>query len=634
MNGELFTQLLTAMGILLGAAIINPLFSKNRKLAGWINFILVTAASVILLNISYVSIFRADGNLFNLGALTRHLTATTFIPIGQLKLYFLVDAFSAFFLAIIAFMAVISAFYSIRYMDHYEEYGVWSYYLNYPIFILGMVGMVTVDDLSVGFTVAWQLMTVASFFLIRFEHRKKKIVKNANKYLALMELAWLFIIGGTLFINNVYAGDSLHTLVEKMGATPGTLLFAVYGLILVGFGFKAAVFPLGQLWLPDAHSVAPSPISSLLSGVMIKTGVYGIIRTFFWMVPEESAMPVDGFFWGIVIASFGVATLFIGTVQSMKQSDAKRLLAYSSIGQVGYIILAVGAALLMFNMESPAVTLLAVVAMVGALYHVLNHAVFKGLLFLTSGSMLYATGEKDLNRLGGLATLMPVTAVIAGIASLSISGVPPFSGFASKWSIISSSLLAGSEAPFLVLFGIVALFTSAVTLSCYVKYFGMAFTSSGVEWNGRNDVKEVPALMIIPKVVLTLLCVVQGLFPFFYYRVFVSVMKTSGGSIVEPAFRDFIFGRTFTGEALGVGFVTVERIVASVAVPLVILAVVAAAFVLAWLLRNSGGAGVRECDTWLCGYKELAEETRYKDRHMFSALKKLLWWTGGNVKEK
>ncbi len=634
MNGELFTQLLTAMGILLGAAIINPLFSKNRKLAGWSNFILVTAASVILLNISYVSIFRADGNLFNLGALTRDLAETAFIPIGQLKLYFLVDSFSAFFLAIIAFMAVISAFYSIRYMDHYEEYGVWSYYLNYPLFILGMVGMVTVDDLSIGFTVAWQLMTVASFFLIRFEHKKKEIVKNANKYLVLMELAWLLVVGGTLFINGIYAGDSLHTIVEKLGTTPGSFLFPVYGLILAGFGFKAAVFPLGQLWLPDAHSVAPSPVSSLLSGVMIKTGVYGIIRTFFWMVPEESVMPLDGFFWGVVIASFGVVTLFIGTVQSMKQSDAKRLLAYSSIGQVGYIILAIGAALLMFNVESPAVTLLAVVAIIGALYHVLNHAVFKGLLFLTSGSMLYATGEKDLNRLGGLASLMPVTALIAGIASLSISGVPPFSGFASKWTIISSSLLAGSGVPFLVLFGIIALFTSAVTLSCYVKYFGMAFTSSGVEWNGSREAKEVPGMMILPKAVLTVLCIVQGLIPFFYYRVFTSIIKTSGGSIMEPVFRNFAFDRTFTGDALGVGFETPAGVVASVAVPAVILAVVAVAFALSLWLRNSGGSEERECDNWLCGYKDLADDNRYKDRHMFSALKNLLWWTGGNVKEK
>ena len=183
----------------------------------------------------------------------------------------------------------------------------------------------------------------------------------------------------------------------------------------------------------------------------------------------------------------------------MKQSDAKRLLAYSSIGQIGYIVLAVGAVLLLGNSGEPALRVLAVVAAVGALYHVLNHAIFKGLLFLTSGSILYATGTKDLNKLGGLIKLMPVTAVVAGIASLSISGMPPTSGFASKWSIITSSLLAGDATGFLVLFGIVALFTSAVTLACYVKFFGMTFTSSGSEWNVDRKIREVPASMLAPE---------------------------------------------------------------------------------------------------------------------------------------
>ncbi len=201
------------------------------------------------------------------------------------------------------------------------------------------------------------------------------------------------------------------------------------------------MFPFGQLWLPDAHSIAPSPISALLSGVMIKTGVYGIIRTFFWMVPAEG---YNGSLWGIVIASFGVVTLFIGTNQALKQHDAKRLHAYHSIGQMGYIILGIGSALVMLNSGSEFVKLLSVVAIVGALYHTLNHTVFKGLLFLSTGSVLYATGTKDLNKLGGLMKLMPVTAVVAGIASLSIAGMPAFSGFASKWTIISSNILAGS----------------------------------------------------------------------------------------------------------------------------------------------------------------------------------------------
>jgi formate hydrogenlyase subunit 3/multisubunit Na+/H+ antiporter MnhD subunit len=241
---------------------------------------------------------------------------------------------------------------------------------------------------------------------------------------------------------------------------------------------------------PDAHSIAPSPISALLSGVMLKTGIYGIMRTFFWMIPHGENVHFNGFIWGGIIATFGVITLFVGTVQSMKQSDSKRLLAYSSIGQLGYIIFAIGAALVLSNSGSHYLKLLALIVIIGALYHVINHAVFKGLLFLVSGSVLYTTGTKDLNKLGGLINFMPVTAVVAGIASLSIAGVPPFSGFASKWTIISSTVLAGSDVMFLVIFGIIALFTSAVTLSCYVKFFGMTFTSTGTSGQSRKILRS------------------------------------------------------------------------------------------------------------------------------------------------
>ncbi|HRU65739.1 MAG TPA: proton-conducting transporter membrane subunit, partial [Spirochaetota bacterium] len=508
MNVNIYGNLFTAMAILLASAVISSVVAgSRRKLAGWINFLMVTVAAIFLLHISFAVIFKAvpqDSVLITMG------------PIG---IYFLVDSFSAFFIAIVSFMAVMSSFYSIEYMDHYHDYSLRGYYLNLPIFILGMIALLTVDDLTTGFTISWQLMTIASYFLIKFEFREKGVVYGANKYLVLMEIAWALIVGATFFVSGSSMGDSLHSVTLKLGNSSPAFIYVVYGMILVGFGFKAGMFPFGQLWLPDAHSIAPSPISALLSGVMLKTGIYGIMRTFFWMVPHGENVHFDGFFWGVVIASFGVVTLFVGTVQSMKQSDAKRLLAYSSIGQLGYIIFASGSALVLMNSESDYLKLLALVVIVGALYHVINHAVFKGLLFLVSGSILYTTGTKDLNKLGGLIKFMPVSAVIAGIASLSIAGVPPFSGFASKWTIISSTVLAGSEVMFLAIFGIIALFTSAVTLSCYVKFFGMSFTSTGTEWTIGKDIKEVPAMMLIPKVILTLLCIVQGLLPFVYYNV-------------------------------------------------------------------------------------------------------------------
>ena len=636
MSADIYGNLLTAMAILLVSAIVVPFFANKRKLAGWLNFLLVAIAGIILLNISYVSIFGDESGVFDLGFLgLRSLfdAAQLAIPIGNFKLYLLVDSFSGFFIGLITFMAIMSSLYSIQYMEHYPEYSVKSYYVNFPIFILGMVGLVTVDDLSVGFTIAWQLMTIASYFLVKFEFKKKENVRSANKYLALMELAWLLILGGTFFVQGIGIGDSLHEITYKLGEVSGLSLYLVYGLILIGFGFKAGIFPFGQLWLPDAHSIAPSPISALLSGVMLKTGIYGIIRTFFWMVPHAEGTHFNGYFWGIVIATFGVVTLFIGTVQSMKQSDIKRLLAYSSIGQIGYIILAIGTALLMFHSDSKFVNFMGLIAIVGAIYHVLNHAIFKGLLFLSAGSVLYATGTKDMNKLGGLLKFMPISGIIAAIASLSIAGAPPFSGFSSKWTIISTSLLAGSEILFLAIFGIIALFTSAITLSCYVKFFGMTYTSTGSEWALDKEVKEVPATMILPKVILAVLCIVQGLIPFFYYTTIIDIFSKSHGSIFYHTFKELNFAKYLDTTAMGVNLKWMMGISTSVAVPVIMLAVFAVAFIIAWALRNSGGSVERKADTWLCGYQDLHNLTRYKDSSMFSSLKNFLWWTGGNVKK-
>ncbi len=617
MPAEALSRLLIGLGLLAVSAVVSPLIAKKRRAAGIVNLVLCAAAAAALIAASVPVITGAAGNVIR-----------TF-RIGPIAVPVLVDGLSALFIIIIAFMSVMSALYSIRYMDHYPEYGLGGYYLCFPLFILGMVGLVTVDDLAVGFTVSWQIMTVASYFLIRFESGKEGIVRKANKYLVLMELAWLAVIAGAFFSAGYQFGDPVSVVAGKLATTGGPGLAAFFGLLLFGFGMKAGVFPLGQLWLPDAHSIAPSPVSALLSGVMLKTGIYGLVRTFLFMAPASNPA-FDGKAWGLGIAAIGAATLFLGTLQSVKQSDSKRLLAYSSIGQIGYIILAAGAALVLGLSENPSLEILAVVAAVGALYHVLNHAIFKGLLFLSSGSVLYATGTKDLNKLGGLINLMPASAAVAGIASLAISGMPPMSGFMSKWSIISSSLLGGAGAPVLVLFGIAALFTSAVTLACYVKFFGMTFTSSGAQWTVAKKVREVPASMLLPKFVLAAVCLAQGLLPVFFYRLIASVFERSDGFLFEEA-----AATAFQGGPLAVALPGIRleglfgNALNSAAAPLAVLAVLVLALGAGALLRRSAGSKEVAARTWLCGYQDLGEGNRYTDRGMFAALKGLFRWTGG-----
>ena len=623
MNIDIYGNLMTAMALLAASAIVSPLVAGyKRKLAGWINFIFVTLSAIFLLQICYAVVFEAVPQ------------ETKLISLGASGIYFLVDSFSAFFVAIVSFMAVMCSLYSIEYMDHYHDYSLRGFYFNLPIFILGMIALLTVDDLSTGFTIAWQLMTIASYFLIKFESGEEGVVRSANKYLILMELAWLLIVGAMMLVPGAALGDPIREITAKFGAVRGAYVYVIYGLLLVGFGIKSGVFPFGQLWLPDAHSVAPSPISALLSGVMIKTGVYGIIRTLFWIVPEEKGFVFSGQFWGALVASFGVASLFIGTTQALKQHDAKRLHAYHSIGQMGYIILGIGSSMFMFSSENPYFQVLAAIALIGAIYHTLNHTVFKGLLFLSTGSVQYATGTKDLNKLGGLIKLMPITTVIAGIASFSIAGIPAFSGFMSKWSIISADILGGKEVGFLVMFGIVALMTSAITLASYVKFFGMAFTASGHEYHTKNEVKEVPALMLFPKFILAALCLVQGLLPYFYFETIISIFKNSKDSIVTAFFN----GMTLNGSVIGsVEGVTVTlpgsgMVASSMAAPAVLLAIFLVMFVLAYLLKKSAGSVERTAPVWMCGYRELDNDTRYRASSMYHAFKHLVWWTGGNVK--
>lgn len=615
MTADLFVRLFLGFALLAAAAVATPPLARRRTLAGVLNLVLIAAAAVLLLTVSFEALFGQAG------------PAARTLTLGPLAIPFLVDGLAGLFLAIIAFMAVMSAIYSIRYMDHYPGYGLGVYALCFPLFILGMAALVTVDDLGLGFTLAWQIMTVASFFLVRFERRKAENRRGAAKYLALMELAWVLVVAGAFFARGHAFGEPLAEIAAKLGTTGGLPLLGFFAFLLIGFGLKAGVWPLGQLWLPDAHSIAPSPVSALLSGVMLKTGIYGLMRTFLFMTPKDNAA-FDGRTWGLVVAAIGAVTLLIGTIQSMKQSDAKRLLAYSSIGQIGYIVLATGAVLYLGTTGGPVLRALAVAAVIGALFHVLNHAIFKGLLFLTSGSILYATGTKDLNKLGGLIRLMPVTAVIAGIASLSISGMPPFSGFSSKWTIISSTLLAGDGTFALVLFGIIALFTSAVTLACYVKFFGMAFTSSGSEWNVGKTIREVPGSMLAPKIVLAAVALVQGLFPALSVNLALTALGRSEGFFLAEAVASPA-GPVSTS-ALGVRLTGLNALpFSAAAAPLVVLLVLGLGFAFGALLRKAGGSKEVEAPTWLCGYQDLSNANRYTDRAMFAGLRGLFKFAGG-----
>ncbi|MBE9610017.1 proton-conducting transporter transmembrane domain-containing protein [Chitinilyticum piscinae] len=619
MDQSIYQSLQTGIGLLLGCAVITPWLSGKRQWAGALNFLATLAAGLVF---SGLAIQVLNGN---------SAPASFDLHLGGLAIPLLIDGFSAVFIVLISLVAAVTAFYCIGYMemDHYRHYSLRSFHFCYPVFIAGMIALVTVDDLSTGFTIAWQMMTLASFFLIRFDHKDPVIVRSANKYLILMELAWAAVLAAGLMIPGCGWGTPLHQIADQLGMLDTGLRTLMLALVLLGFGMKAGMFPLGQLWLPDAHSVAPSPISALLSGVMLKTGIYGMIRTLFWMTPES--MPARELqYWGLAVALIGVVTLFIGTSQSLKQVDAKRLNAYSSIGQIGYIILAIGAARFYLGPDA-ALHTLALLAILGAFLHVLNHAIFKSLLFLCVGSVQYTTGTKDLDKLGGLFALMPVTAIIAGIAAIAVSGVPAFSGFTSKWAIVASTLLSGKAAGIFVIFGVVALVTSAMTLATYVKLYGMTFTSVGVEWNEKNNVHEVSKAMLAPKAILAAVCLLQGFFPWLFVALFGRVLATSEGTLSQALGTPAVFD-TLAQSYSGIRFLGSAGTPVAFSLPLVMVAMLLVAGLVALWLRRAGGAEERSAPVWLCGYQTLNNANRYLSSHIFDAFKKFMKWTGGNVR--
>lgn len=608
-------ELLIAIFILAGSAITSLIFGNNRKLMGIINFTTCLVATLLVVTTA-INIFNNPVQIFHYGS-------------GWLKVPVLLDGYAALFLILISIMASIVAFYCIGYMEfsHYVKYSSRLFYFYFPLYIMGMLALIVVD-LSTGFSIAWQIMTLTSYALIRFENDNRQIVFSANKYLLMMEIAWVLILIGALIIPNSNFGDDINVLKSSLTSADNFTQIWVFALILTGFAIKAGMFPFGQIWLPDAHTHAPSPISALLSGVMIKTGVYGIGRTFFWMMPEGN---IAGAF-GLILAFFGVMSLFLGTVQALKQHDAKRLHAYHSIGQMGYILLALGLAQYFMNSPNPDYQPLAILLLIGAFSHLLHHAVFKALLFLTTGSVQFATGTKDIDKLGGLYKLLPITTFCAAIASASIAGLPIFSGFASKWEIISGSMLAGHSNALFAYFGIIALITSAITLASYIKFFGMSFTASGVEWTMDKTPREVSCTMYIPQLVLVGIALVQGLIPMLTISlIFTVFLHTDSGIIM--ALMSKLGGLGGVNDIVnhniaGVSFMNGQNTLAMIA-PITLLILIVVVGVVITIIRKMGGSETRVAPVWLGSYQQLNSRNSYQSSHIYASFKKFMKWTGG-----
>lgn len=609
--------------IFLAGAVLTLLVSRSKTAAGWLALLITATTSALIL--SAVANVLMDGP-------SPHPAAFWSMPKFGFVLRLYVDGLTAWFLMLAAVMAVPAALYSIRYMRCYQDYSVARYYPHFLLFLAGMYGLLSITDMMWVFFFFWQVMTLSSYALIRFEHKKSENRWAATKYLVFMEIACTAAMAGTKLLSgpggdasSKYDFDTISAgLPWLLSAKPAAVAVALT-LFLVGFGIKMGMWPFGQLWSPDAYPAAPSAVSAVLAAVTSKTGVYGLMRCFLWLVPISAQADYPLAKWGMIIAVLGTITLFTGTMQALRQERSKRLLAFHSIGQIGYILLGTGACMALLPSSNPAVAALATIAFFGALFHVLNHGLFKGLLFLNAGSMLYATGTQDLNKLGGLMRFMPLTAITALVASFSISGVPLFNGFVSKWSIYVAAIQESGSARYLSVCALVAILTSALTLASFIKFFGVSFlsrTSTLVRTVAESARLEVPWSMQLPQLLLAFFCVLLGIVPSIAFSLMQRALEASRGGVgillanAAPMRTGPLTGATPLNSA-------------ALLVPVALAAVLGLMFLLAYGISKLGRAQRRAAVPWLCGYVREADCHRYGAHNFYGEIKRYFRWLGG-----
>jgi hydrogenase-4 component B len=426
------------------------------------------------------------------------------LPLGLpwLRAHFALDALSAYFLLVVNGVGAVISLYAVRYGRHESEpHRVLPFY---GPFLAGMNLVLLADDGFV-FLFAWETVSLTSWLMVLSSHRQPETSRAAYVYLvmALLGSLALFLAFGALA---GLSGDYSFAAMRAAQLSPAwTALVAA--LALVGAGSKAGLAPL-HAWLPLAHPAAPSHVSALLSAVMTKVAIYGLVRLTFDLVGATA------WWWGGVLIAIGAVTAVMGVLHALLENDLKRLLAYSTIENIGVIVVALGLALVFRAGGWPPVAALALSA---ALLHVLNHALFKSLLFCGAGAVQVATGERDLERLGGLIHRMPATAVAFLIGAMAISALPPLNGFVSEWLIFQAILSAPSLPQWGLKFavpvaGAMLALATALAAACFVKAFGIAFLGRARSVAAaRAD--DVDPLMLGAMAILAAMCVAIGVAP-------------------------------------------------------------------------------------------------------------------------
>jgi formate hydrogenlyase subunit 3/multisubunit Na+/H+ antiporter MnhD subunit len=468
------------------------------------------------------SAFGAGGTVAGCAlALGPALQALLGAPIESLRLpwsmpggavFVALDALSGLFLVPTLLLSLLAAVYGVEYLRAFRaRYSLGAAWFWFNILVISMVGVMIARN-GVLFLMAWETMALASFFMVTFEHDRAEVREAGWTYLIATHIGTAFLLAMFVLIGSAAGSFDFDDFAQVSASTPG-LIGPLFFLAVIGFGTKAGIVPL-HVWLPEAHPAAPSHVSAVMSGVMIKTGIYGLLRVLMFLGPAAA-------WWGWVLVGIGVTSGVLGVLFALAQHDLKRLLAYHSVENIGIITLGLGLGTLGVAYDMP---MLALLGFGGGLLHVINHALFKGLLFLGAGSVLHGAGTREIDRLGGLQRRMPWTSASFLVGAAAISGLPPLNGFVSEFLIYLGAFLGAADpvsAPGIVVPGVVTIgalaLVGGLAMACFTKAFGIVFLG---EPRGERaaHAHEVGPAMRWPMLVLAGGCVGVGLFPFLALR--------------------------------------------------------------------------------------------------------------------
>lgn len=498
------------------------------------------------------------------------------------------DMLGAFMVFVISLLVLATSVYSLAYVREYAGRGAWAMGFFMNTFVASMVALVVVDN-AFWFLVFFEMMSLASYFLVIFDQDKEAVSAGFLYFLIAHAGSVLILIA--FFILYSQSG-SLEFASFRQLRLSAPVASAVFLLAFFGFGAKAGMIPLHG-WLPRAHPAAPSHASALMSGVMVKIGVFGIIKVGVDLLGAHVA------WWGLVVLAFGAVSAVLGVLYALAEKDVKRLLAYSSVENVGIILMGVGVG--MIGMATGH-SVLAVIGLLAGLFHLVNHAVFKGLLFLGAGSILFRTHTKNIEKLGGLARRMPYTATAFLVGSMAISALPPLNGFVSEWFTYQSLFTMSHDGGLIMRLagpiGIVMLaITGALAAMCFVKVYGLSF--SGTPRSEHADhASEAPACMVVAMLFLAVVAVLFGLGASFVAPVISQVassLVTSGASV-----------RVVSGTLLMPGN-PVQAVLSTPMIALLLMAAPLVALIIVDLVKGKRLGNRHGGDAWACGY---AQENR------------------------